>query len=504
MAAHELSSGKEWAQLGNILEDEKDSLSGTGFSIASSDDGKIVAIGSPYKKNNIGSVTVYEYVEEKLEWVILGRDISGLNHGDFFGFDVALSYDGDILVITSPRALSGRGTVGVYRYDRVVDEWEKIGDDIEGEKEREEFGYSVAVSKNGDYIAVGAPLPSNSAGSVRVFQYSGGDDFPEWKKVGSDIVGQSNEDESGHAVDILLNDGELFVAIGAPMDLYTRGTARVMKYNPLVASWNQLGPFVDGDETGTDLGRSVSLGHDGDNLILAVGFPGPGVDKFSEIKSGVQSYSIDSNGKWDFYGQMIFPVEKDDDTGYKVSLSHDAQTLAIGSPQYGQGNGLVRVYHRDVESMKYEQVGIDLIGEEFDELGFSVVMARNGKAITVGSPEGGYVVTYIIHGSLLDINSRSALSIVMVTFLSVGLIALFTFVGYRAYNYVKLRGILFTSLPGNSADSEHQMVSFPVQNTRNVPMNSHHDSDDDEASEGSDVSYEENDIDYETHLREIA
>merc|ERR1719330_105338 len=102
------------------------------------------------------------------------------------------------------------------------------------------------------------------------------------------------------------------------MDLYTEGSVAVFKYEEDEDDWDQVGVRVDGDEFGTEFGRSVSLAHDGTDLILAVGFPGPGVDEFSKVKSGAQVYSITEDGDWDFYGQMIFPLEENDNTGYKV------------------------------------------------------------------------------------------------------------------------------------------------------------------------------------------
>jgi hypothetical protein len=491
-----LKSGKEWVQLGNILSDDEDGLGGKGLSIASSSDGDIVAIGSPYKENNSGSVAVYKYVKEKSEWVMMGREMFGFEHNNFFGRQVALSYDGGILVVSSPRQMNGRGAVGVYRFDQPTSEWEKIGDDIKGDVEHEEFGYSIAVSEKGDFIAVGAPVASNSPGTVRVYRYEGNVD-QQWKQIGPDLAGHQEGDEAGYAVDILSHGDDIFVAIGAPMDIYTEGTVGVYKFNSPFNDWIQLGQFVDGDEVGTDLGRSVSLAHDGTNLILAVGFPGPGIDKNSEIMSGAQVYSITPDGEWGFYGQMIFPAEKDDDTGFKVSLSHDAQTLAIGSPQYGESNGLVRVYRKNKENKLYEQIGVDLIGAPYDQLGSAVVMSRNGKAVTVGSPDSGYVVTYMVDGSPLNINSRSAMSIVMVTFLGVGMMALVSLITLKIMRCVKYRGVSFTSIPNNQTESS-QMMSFPIQNNVVTPG-----SDDESDDEGSEVSYDDDDIDYETHLRKI-
>jgi hypothetical protein len=484
-----LNPVKEWVPLGNIL--SEDQSGGAGYSTASSSDGDIIAFGSPFKKNNVGSVQVHKYVDEETGWARMGKEIFGIEHGVLFGRAIALSYDGGILVVASPRWSGGRGAVSVYRFDSLVNDWEKIGADIIGEVELEEFGYSIAVSKRGDYIAIGAPMASRTPGKVRVYRFAD----EGWEKLGSEIVGEANYDAAGHSVDIMEHDTDLFVAVGANMDVYTDGSASVFKFNTKKKTWDRLGPYVDGDTQGTDFGQSVSLGHDGTNLILAVGFPGPGIDESSEIKSGVQVYSITNDGKWGYYGQMIFPVEENDKTGYKVSLSDDGQTLAIASPEYGEDHGMVRVFYKGKNSLRYNQIGFDLVGDKNDKLGFSMRISRSGRAVTVGSPEGNYVATYKVHGSKLDINSRSALSIVMTTFITIGLIALVIFVAFKTIMYVKHRGVLFTSIPSNNIENQNSEIAMrPVQNIAEA------DSDD---GEGSEVSYEEDDIDYETHLRKI-
>jgi hypothetical protein len=475
-----VKSNKKWVQLGgNILSDDEKSQDGTkGLSTASSANGDIVAFGSPYEDNDVGSVSVYKYVQDKSEWVMMGSKMFGFENNNFFGRKVALSYDGATLVV------SGRIAVGVYKFDQTKSEWKKIGNDIKGENESKEFGYSIAASEKGDFIAIGIPVASDNPGKVWVFQHEGDDD-QDWKKIGPDLGGQQEGDEAGYSVDILSHNDDVFIAIGAPMNFHTQGTVGVYKFNKPFNDWIQLGQFVEGDEVGTDLGRSISLAHDGTNLVLAVGFPGPGINENSEILSGVQVYSITSGGKWAFYGQMIFPVERNDDTGFRVSLSHDAQTLAIGSPQYGESNGLVRVYHKNQENQRYEQIGPDLVGAPYDELGSAVVISRNGNTVIVGSPVAGYVVSYVVGGSLFKTKSVFTISTVTIT---LGLMALVLFITLKPARHVKNRSIAFTSITNNQIDN-CQMMSFPV-----VTSGSHDDCNN---------SYDSDDIDYETHLRKI-
>merc|ERR1719229_1702642 len=157
----QLLAESDWTQLGRPISKEvlNDALTGLpdlsdligfGYSLSSSRDGKILAVGSPYDSHNAGSVTVYQYSDLTQNWVVLGGgggdDLltspgpSSQTHGYYFGYDVALSHTGTVLAVSAPRALDGRGLVSIYRYDDYTNAWEKIGQDIEGVHAMEEFG----------------------------------------------------------------------------------------------------------------------------------------------------------------------------------------------------------------------------------------------------------------------------------------------------------------------------------------------------------------------------
>ena len=73
-------------------------------------------------------------------------------------------------------------------------------------------GRGVALSGNGNTVAIGAPYNDDNglnSGHVRVFEWSGG----SWSQLGSDIDGEAANDLSGTSVS-LDSDGDR-VAIGA-------------------------------------------------------------------------------------------------------------------------------------------------------------------------------------------------------------------------------------------------------------------------------------------------
>lgn len=67
-----------------------------------------------------------------------------------------------------------------------VAQLEQIGSDIDGEAALDFFGFSTAISSNGNILAVGDPFNDGigtSAGHVQVYENQGG----TWVQIGEDI-----------------------------------------------------------------------------------------------------------------------------------------------------------------------------------------------------------------------------------------------------------------------------------------------------------------------------
>ena len=93
----------------------------SGWSLSLSGDGKRVAIGSPSKKNasgrSIGQVRVFEYCASFSGWTQLGQDMNGVVGGDGLGWSVAISSDGERVAMGAPTNLVEEpGYVRVYEF----------------------------------------------------------------------------------------------------------------------------------------------------------------------------------------------------------------------------------------------------------------------------------------------------------------------------------------------------------------------------------------------------
>jgi hypothetical protein len=211
-------SGSAWVQKGSDIDGEA-ANDESGLSVSLSSDGSIVAIGAIWNDGtgtNAGHVRVYEWNSGTSAWVQKGSDIDGEATGDYSGYSVSLSSDGNIVAIGAVDN-DGTGTdaghVRVYEWNSGTSAWVQKGSDIDGEAASDYSGRSVSLSSDGSIVAIGAygnDGTGSNAGHVRVYEYSGS----AWVQKGSDIDGgEAASDYSGYSVS-LSSDGSI-VAIGA-------------------------------------------------------------------------------------------------------------------------------------------------------------------------------------------------------------------------------------------------------------------------------------------------
>jgi hypothetical protein len=114
-----------------------------------------------------------------VDYLPLGNDIDidGEAAGDYSGWSVSLSSDGDIVAIGATRNSANGPNAGkaghVRVYQRVADGWNQLGNDIDAEVTGDQSGYSVSLSSDGRIVAIGAIYNDDNgsgAGHVRVYQ----------------------------------------------------------------------------------------------------------------------------------------------------------------------------------------------------------------------------------------------------------------------------------------------------------------------------------------------
>ena len=361
-----------------------------------------------------------------LQWIQRGSSFLGSELLEGTGSAVDISNDGNTVAISSPWGYNSLdykcGVVNVYDWDGVT--WVLRGNTIEGEGstsplfERDVFGLALALSPDGNYIAIGAPQNTQELGVLqlqghaRVYHWDG----QSWSQVGEDIDGEISLEEFGHSIDISA-DGSKVAIGGRGFRIWTDGVVTtdgagiVRTYAWDGAEWNLRDEPMIGTEQGEKLGTAVSLSDDGN--ILAVSSPNPfGLNGTTNI--------FDYNGTDWVLRSTIIGINGAL-AGPSNDLSADGNTIVIGEPWQNFVNGGTRVFNWNGTQWILENEDFSTFVSSSDVNGFgsAVRMSSGGNAIVVGAPnedagsfDEGRV--YVFQNSLVSstpVSDKTALSV---------------------------------------------------------------------------------------------
>ncbi len=370
----------QFVQLGNNIEGKFPGDS-AGHSVSISADGHRVAVGSPYSPGNAdygaGQVSIYE--NNGGNWFQIGDNINGENNSDNAGWSVSLSADGNKVAIGEYRnstVADDAGQVRILEYNG--NDWVVLGNPISGAFADDFFGHSVSLSADGNRVVVGAPVNYNTPtpGHAKVFAFNG----TIWEQLGSTIPGETGRDFAGWSVSISADGNR--VALGAPQTYATApnpGFVKVFEFDG--NDWIQIGTNIIGSVSGNTTGTSVALSNDGNRVVIGA----PQSDVNGMNTGQVQVFSFDGNA-WIQLGDDFLGDQQQGYFGDAVSISGDGNRIIIGATRQdgiNPSNGIVRIF--EWLGNNWVQNGDDINGDGFwDFAGKSVAFADNGKRFAFG------------------------------------------------------------------------------------------------------------------------
>lgn len=364
-----------------------------GSAVSISNSGHVLATGAPNFAKGRGRVQVFERSGDG--WSQRGMDLIGSNANMRTGSSLAISSNGNILAVGSPYSDHQRGQVDVYIWKTGM--WQQMGQPLEGLATADMFGCSVSISNDGLILAVGARLndgAGENAGLVQVFEWEEG----AWIERGDAIDGEFEFDGFGFATSLAGNGSVL--AIGAPAYMDYKGQVRTFQWDNETNHWVERGAAIVGPREFSFLGWSIDLSVDGN--VLAVASPYENVDNM-ENAGKARVFRWSSNA-WEQLGNDINGLQSKGVMGNSLTLSSDGAVVAIGSSQ-GRGTTGLKAGHVQVFSMiddQWEQLeGVNLEGRsQGDRFGHSIsISATNTLAIGARHSYGnaGHVETYDIN-----------------------------------------------------------------------------------------------------------
>jgi hypothetical protein len=337
-----------------------------GYSVAMSGDGTKIIVGAPfdeYPGNSGSSGLVYIFDRSSgPTFTNVGIITGAYAFGGFdtFGWQVDTSYDGNIIAVSA------------------------IGDEDPTLDPSTSSGI-VYVYQRED----GPTIGFNTVGIITgLYSYDSGDNF------GSSIALSSN--------------GE-FLICGAPNDEINGSEGIVYVYQNIASNWTQVGiitaPNPNNIIQPTSFGYSVEINDNGN--ILAIG-----AINDNSIIGGTNSGTVYVYEKIENQYYIIqilnglYSNNVNDNFGSSISMTSDGKLIAIGTmedeyPGLADSSGVVYLYERITENYlgsDYANIGIQTgfyARDLNDNFGTSVKLSPNGTSLVVGSQYDSFTTTGI-------------------------------------------------------------------------------------------------------------
>jgi hypothetical protein len=216
-----VQGGSGWQFQARLTDAEESHTAHLGRSVALSADGDTALIGGPGDSGFKGAA--WSFTRGPSGWTqqvrkLVGGGESGQGH---FGKSVALSGDGARALVGGLTDAEGRGAVWPFARSGAafVQDGEKITGASEGEPH---FGYSVAISGDGTVAAVGSPRAEIS-GLVTVLTRSASG----WQPAGEQLAGSAGVGKSWTGASVAVSQDGTVIGVGGPHDSARTGAAWV-------------------------------------------------------------------------------------------------------------------------------------------------------------------------------------------------------------------------------------------------------------------------------------
>jgi len=206
--------GNEWIQKGSTIYGTNGEL--CGYAVAMSGDGNTVCVGDRwYQVPNVGKrgrARCFGWKIKKdghFDWSQIGTDITGNYDGGEMGYSLSLNYDGDrVAVGDRSGGNDNQGSVSAFQFSD--DEWNIMGLEQISSRSRDQGGFKVSLNAAGDVLAWtlrGFNSDEHDTGIVRIARWVDN----TWERLGNDLIGDKENTFFGESV-ALDDEGKILVA----------------------------------------------------------------------------------------------------------------------------------------------------------------------------------------------------------------------------------------------------------------------------------------------------
>ncbi len=280
------------------------------------------------------------------------------------GFSVAVSADGNTAIVGGPYDNS-KGAAWIYV--RSGNTWTQQGSKLVGSNAttNANYGYSVAISADGNTVIIGGRLDNSSRGAAWIFTRSSG----VWTQQGTKLVGSSSASAQQGTSVAISADGNTAI-VGGPNFASWQGYVWV--YTRSGGIWTEQTSFVGtGIENLGHFGNAVSLSADGNTALIG--------GDWDNYGNGAAWIFTRSGNTWSQQGSKLVGTDGSTSTnqGYSACLSADGNTAIIGGFGNNSDQGAAWVFTRSGST--WSQQGTKLVGSG------NVGAAKQGNSVSVNA-----------------------------------------------------------------------------------------------------------------------
>lgn len=376
------SSNGSWTQEAYIKAPNNVTGANFGESISLSNDGSTLVVGAPFEDgaantidgnqasqttNDAGAVYVFAR-DSGHAWSASTYIKPSHNYADaYFGWSVSVSGDGSTIVAGAPgdsnstatsfnHAAANSGAAYVFQHN-TDNTWAEKYLKASNAEAQDNFGSSVALSKDGKVLAVGAPYESSNgsptnnslANSGAVYTFAAGTSWAQQAYLKASTIAAQNNFGAALALD---SSGKT-LAVGAPYEssnAANAGAAYVFSRADTGTTWTQPSLRVKAANSDKNDNFGIALALSGNGQTLVVGAIGES-SKATGVNGNQNDNSMDGVGAaylfnpnststgWDQI-KYLKPstATVGDEFGSSVGLSIDAGTLVV-SGAFERSNG---------------------------------------------------------------------------------------------------------------------------------------------------------------------
>lgn len=374
-----------------------------GYALDISDNGDVMVVGS-YGADSVNTDTGAIFVLTKVEnnWVETAKlTASDATTNDYFGYDVAISGDGNTIIAGSPLESDADVQAGaIYVFKKTNGVWsqtKKIVSTSAGYLDR--LGVSCSIDTLGTRMAVGAAWKSSNwswySGAIFVFRLE--NDI--WVEEAT-LTSSTNETYGllGRSVGID-GSGSFIVAGCSYEDVVGSDSGSAYVFTRVNNSWSQTKRLIPSDgSAGSFFGEAIAISGDGSTVVV-------GAWRDDDLGSDTGAIYIFDN-KSGLWIQRVKLKPSDVVSGVRfgssVNISPDGNTVIAGAYRSnfkGNNSGAAYIFTRNGLNWSEQSRLLASDGGASDYFGISVAISGNGLAVSGaygldggGSNSGGLYV----------------------------------------------------------------------------------------------------------------